>query len=65
MSTYTLPRLAGGALVAGSVLTVLGFALTDLQNGTPTPATVKSPVFLGGSLLFTSVPCWSCSACPA
>jgi len=51
MSTYTLPRLAGGALVTGSVLTVLGFALTDLQNGTPTPATVKSPAYLGGSLL--------------
>lgn len=51
MSTYTLPRLAGSALVTGSVLTVAGFALTDLQNGTPTPATVKSPVFLGGSLL--------------
>ena len=51
MSTYTLPRLAGTALVTGSVLTVVGFALTDLQNGTPTPATVKSPVFLGGSLL--------------
>jgi hypothetical protein len=51
MSTYTLPRLAGGALVTGSVLTVLGFALTDLQNGTPTPATVRSPAFLGGSLL--------------
>jgi len=51
MSTYTLPRLAGSALVAGSVLTVIGFALTDLQNGTPTPATVKSPAYLGGSLL--------------
>jgi hypothetical protein len=51
MSTHTLPRLAGGALVTGSVLSILGFALTDLQHGTPTPATVKSPLYLGGSLL--------------
>jgi len=51
MSSDALQRLAGTALATGSALTVVGYGLGGLQNGTPTPATVHSPVYLASNLL--------------
>jgi hypothetical protein len=54
MSAHSLHRMAGTALAIGSALTVAGYGLGSLHNGSPTPATVKSPVFLASSfLIFT------------
>jgi hypothetical protein len=51
MSSHTLQHLAGTALATGSALTVVGYGLGSLQNGTPTPAMVQSPAYLASSLL--------------
>lgn len=51
MSSPTLQRLAGTALAIGSALNVVGYGLGSLQNGTPTPAMVHSPVYLASNLL--------------
>jgi len=51
MSSQVLRRLAGGALAVGSALAIAGYGMASLQNGTPTPAMVKSPLYLASGLL--------------
>jgi hypothetical protein len=51
MATQTLSRLAGPVMTAGAALTAVGYAITSFSPGTPTPASVANPAWVGGSLL--------------